>query len=445
MNRRTRLWRSMAVVGVAALVLTACGGDDEPSDDETPATGETETPGGAGEEPPASEFEPATGDPAMNIGTLLPQSGTLAFLGPPMSTGAQVAADEINDNGGIDGAPVELTAADEGDDTLNIVGQSADSLINQEVDAILGAAATGMSQRVYSQITGAGILQVSPSNTGVEVSNWETGGLYFRTAPSDLLQGEILGQVILEDGHETLGILYLDNPYGDGLAKSIADIAEGGGIEVVHQAAIAEKAESYSAEVSALAAADPDAIAIVTYDDIYAIIPELQREFDDLSNLYLVDGNTKDFSVGPTPDEPGLEEGVVEGATGTIPGQSTEGTPFGERLLEVTPDLDSYTYAGEAYDAIILMVLAAIQAGSTEGQDVAAEMVSVSGTPGTECSTFAECKTLLEAGEEINYEGVSGPIEFAENGDPQSAFIGIYDFGADNVPVFREARTLDVN
>ncbi|WP_166351253.1 ABC transporter substrate-binding protein [Phytoactinopolyspora limicola] len=452
MNRSTRLWRSIAAVGVAALVLAACGGDDsdEPSDDDGPVAEETDEPGDddpedPGDDPGAGEYEPAEGDPALTIGTLLPQSGTLAFLGPPMTTGAELAAADINEAGGIDGAPVELVNADEGDDSLNIVGASADSLINQEVDAILGAAATGMSQRVYSQITGAGILQISPSNTGVIVSDWDTGGLYFRTAPSDLLQGEILGEVILEDGHETLGILYLDNPYGEGLATSLAETAEAGGVEVVHNSAIAERSESYSAEVSGLAAESPDAIAVITYDDIYAIVPELERAFDSLDNLYLVDGNTKNLSEGPTPDEPGLPEGVVEGATGTIPGQSVEGTPFGERLLEITPDLDSYTYAGEAYDAIVLVALAAIQAGSSDGQDIAAEMASVSGGGGTACSSFVECKQLIEAGEDVNYDGISGPIEFDDNGDPQSAYIGIYDFDADNAPQFREARTLDVD
>lgn len=440
MTRTTRLWRSLAVVGVASLVLSACGGDGETTDDETAGNGTTET-----DEPAAENtYDPAAGDPVMTIGTLLPESGSLSFLGPPMTTGAQLAADDINEAGGIDGAPVALSAADEGDANLNIVGQSAAGLLNQGVSAILGAAATGMSQLVYSQITGAGVLQISPSNTGVEVSTWDTGGLYFRTAPSDVLQGEVLGQVILEDGHESVAILYLDSPYGAGLSETVASTVEAGGVEVVYNQAFSEAAESYSAEASAMAAADPDAIVVISYDQIYSIIPELANNFDDLSNLYLVDGNTKDFSVGPTEGSPGLAEGIVEGAQGTIPGQSTEGSEFGDRLLEITPNLDSYTYAGEAYDAIILVTLAAIQAGATDGASIAAEMVDVSGGGGEKCEVFHECKALIEAGEDIDYDGVSGPVEWAPNGDPQSAFIGLYQFGADNVPEFQEARTLDV-
>lgn len=439
MTRTTRLWRSLAVVGVASLVLTACGGDDEPTDDES--NGSTD----AGAQPTSENtYEPAAGDAALNIGTLLPLSGTLSFLGPPMTTGSQLAVDDINAAGGIGGAPVALTAADEGDATTNIVGQSATSLIGQGVTAILGAASTGMSQLVYSQITGAGVLEISPSNTGVEVSDWETGGLYFRTAPSDVLQGEILGQVILEDGHESVGILALDSPYGNGLAQTVAETVEAGGVEVVYDERFSDAAESYSSEASALAAADPDAIVVISYDHIYSIIPELANNFDDLSNLYLVDGNTKDFSVGATEGSPGLAEGIVEGAKGTIPGQSVEGSEFGDRLLEITPNLDSYTYAGEAYDAIVLVALAAIQAGATDGASIAAEMVAVSGDGGEECSAFHECKSLIEAGEDIDYDGISGPVEFAENGDPQSAYIGIYQFGADNVPEYQEARALDV-
>lgn len=438
MTRSTPLWRSLAVIGVASLVLAACGGDGDPETEETSDST-------AGAEPTSENTYPAaTGDPALNIGTLLPLSGSLSFLGPPMTTGATLAMEDINAAGGIDGAPISLTPADEGDSTVDIVGQSATALLNSGVNAILGAASTGRSQLVYSAITGAGVLQISPSNTGVEVSSWETGGLYFRTAPSDLLQGEILGQVILDDGHESVGILYLDSPYGQGLADSVDEVVSAGGVEVVYKEAFAEGTETYAAEASAMAAEDPDAIVVISYDQIYSIIPELANHFDDLSNLYMVDGNTKDFSVGPTEGSPGLPAGIVEGAKGTIPGQSVEGSEFGDRLLQITPNLDSYTYAGEAYDAIVLVTLASIQAGATDGASIAAEMAAVSGGGGEQCSAFHECKSLIEAGEDVDYEGVSGPIEFAENGDPQSAFIGIYEFGADNVPEFQEARTLDV-
>jgi branched-chain amino acid transport system substrate-binding protein len=447
MTSTSRLCRYAAVAAVASLALAACGDDNEPTAADTGPTGAaTSKPTGGTESPVNRTCKPdaAAAQAPLTIGALLPQSGSLAFLGPPMTTGATLAVKDINAGGGINDADVVLKPADEGDANLNIVGQSAASLLNQNVSVILGAAATGMSQLVYSQITGACVLQISPSNTGVEVSGWETGGMYFRTAPSDVLQGEILGDVILEDGNETVGILYLDSPYGSGLSESISQTVEAGGVDVVYNEAFSEQAENYSAEVAGLAAANPDAIVVISYDQIYSIIPELQRNFDDLSHLYLVDGNTKDLSVGPDGKSPGLDPGTVAGATGTIPGQSVEGSEFGQRLLQVTSSLDSYTYAGEAYDAIILAGLAAIQAKSSDGAAIAAQMADVSGNGGQQCSSFADCRDLIEAGTDIDYEGISGPIEFADNGDPQSAFIGIYKFDDNNVPQFQESRTLDV-
>lgn len=451
MTRTTRRWRSAAVIGVASLVLAACGGD---GDDESSAgstddpTSEADDEDEAAEEEPVErtcEPDPAAAEQPLALGALLPESGSLAFLGPPMTTGAAVAVDDINASGGINGADVTMQSADEGDANLNIVGDSATSLINQGVSAILGAAATGMSQLVYSQITGSCVLEISPSNTGIEVSDWNTAGMYFRTAPSDDLQGEILGDVILQDGHETVGILHLDSPYGAGLADSVVETVENGGMEVVYNEAFSEQAESYSSESAGLAAEDPDAMVVISYDQIYSIVPELQRNFDDLSNLYLVDGNTKDLSVGADGSSPGLEAGVLAGATGTIPGQSVEGSEFGDRMMAKNPDLDSFTYAGEAYDAIILVGLAAVQAQSTDSAAMAAEMVDVSGDGGEVCETFADCRELIEAGEDIDYEGISGPIEFAPNGDPQSAAIGIYEFDEQNVPQYQDAQTLDVD
>ncbi len=86
-------------------------------------------------------------------------------------------------------------------------------------------------------------------------------------------------------------------------------------------------------------------------------------------------------------------------------------------MLEVNPDLDDFSYAPESYDAAILIALAAIAAGDDSGESISANLVAVS-KEGTKCTTFEECAGLLEDGEDIDYDGVSGPVEFSDAGDP---------------------------
>jgi branched-chain amino acid transport system substrate-binding protein len=127
LNARTRLTASVAVVGAAVLVLSACSSSNKTSSSPTP------TASGSGG--------------ALTIGTLLPQTGSLAFLGPPEIAGVQLAIKDINNAGGVNGSPVTLEQSDSGDTTTNIASQSVDSLLAKNVSAIIGAASSSVSCR----------------------------------------------------------------------------------------------------------------------------------------------------------------------------------------------------------------------------------------------------------------------------------------------------------
>ena len=172
MIRPTPIWRSAAVLGVAGLVLTACGG----SSDSGPTTSQPS---------PARRVRRAAakGDGTLKIGTLLPQTGSLAFLGPPEFAGVDLAIKDINDAGGVNGKQVEKIDSDSGDTSTDTASQSVDRLLSQKVDAIIGAASSSVSLSVIDKITGTGVLQISPANTSDELTNYPDKGLYFRTAP----------------------------------------------------------------------------------------------------------------------------------------------------------------------------------------------------------------------------------------------------------------------
>jgi ABC-type branched-subunit amino acid transport system substrate-binding protein len=269
-------------------------------------------------------------------------------------------------------------------------------------------------------------VHFSPANTSPDFTDYEDNGLYFRTAPSDLLQGEVLGNLIAEDGASTLGLLVLNDPYGTGLAAATQEAFEAAGGEVVVEELFNTGDSSFDAQLSAINAANPDAVALITFDESRIIVPALVGGGYPGDQLYFVDGNLFDYSADFAP-------GLIAGSKGTLPGPKLE-DDFRERLLEVDPALADFSYGPESYDATMLIALAAYAANSTEGADIAEYLRQVSGGSGDgeKVSTFADAAALLAEGQQVDFDGPSGPITLDENGDPTEATIGIYEFGEDN-------------
>ncbi|CAB4876523.1 unannotated protein [freshwater metagenome] len=357
---------------------------------------------------------------------MLPQTGNLAFLGPPEFAGVDLAVSQINASGGVMGAPLETLAGDSGDTSTDIASQTADSHIAAGVTAIIGAASSGVSLTVIDKITGAGVIHFSPANTSPTLSDYADNGLYFRTAPSDLFQGAVLGSLMLDAGVEKAGILALDDAYGTGLADALDKNFTAGGGTVTEKIIYNPQAAEFSAEVGKLKASKPQAIAVIGFEESVKIIQELIKQGigPDSVPLYLVDGNLSQEAFKDLP------KGIMVGTKGTLPGAAAT-EAFQASLLEVNPDLTDFSYAPESYDAVNLIALGMEAAKSCDGVAVAAALMDVS-KDGEACSDFASCKALLDAGTNINYEGVSGPIEFAENGDPSIATMGVYEYEAND-------------
>ncbi|MDQ0644644.1 ABC transporter substrate-binding protein [Microbacterium murale] len=412
MNRtqtRTKWLAGIALVGASALVITGCS---------TPAPESTEGTGGSD--------RPADVDLTLQLGSLLPSTGSLSFLGAPMEAGVQLAVSEINEADA--GIQVELTSEDEGDLDNKAYETSITNLQSAGVTAMVGAASSSVTKLILDGNAGSGILTVSPSNTSADFTG--INPLYFRTAPSDNLQGEVLGNEIAEDGHKTLGIIYQNDPYGTGLFEAIKATFEGTGGEVVAEASYNQGDGQFNAQVQTIAAANPDAVAIVSYDQFATIAPLLGNAGVDTGALYLVDGNLKDW--------PDL--GVsLEGSKGTRAGAELP-DDFIDQLNEVwtaegNEPIDALTYSAEAYDATILIALAALQAVSVEGEDIAGSMQQVSGGSGEgeKCTSFAECAEIINGGGTADYDGYSGEVTFDDDNDPAGAAIGVYEFDAENV------------
>lgn len=410
MKRSTHAARAAALAGAVALVLTACSGDTDDGAD----AGDDGEGGGGGEQ--------------LIIGSLLPQTGSLAFLGPPEIAGVDLAIQEINENGGVLGEDVKIIHADSSDaDNAEVATQSVTDLMSQDAQVIIGAASSSVTRNVIDDITGAEVVQISPANTATNLSGYHD--FYFRTAPSDVLQGRALGNLITGDGHANVGILVFNDDYGLTLRDQAKESIEAAGGTVVYgnqgQEFDPVSDDVIQSVVTEALATNPDALAIIAFDQTKLIVPALAAAGFDTSKLYFVDGNLADYSGD-------FEPGTLEGSKGTLPGANAEGE-FRERLLEVNPDLTDFAYAAESYDAVMLAALAAVRGGDVDGPTIQENVRAVSGSDGgTECSGFAECVELLENDEEINYTAVSGAGPFNEENDPSAALIGIYQFGPDN-------------
>ncbi|MDQ6874444.1 MAG: ABC transporter substrate-binding protein [Actinomycetota bacterium] len=365
---------------------------------------------------------------ALKIGTLLPATGSLAFLGPPEIAGVQLAIKDINAAGGVNGKPVTLTQGDSGDTSTNIASQTVTRELNENVSAIVGAASSAVSLKVIDKITGAGVIQISPANTSDKLTAYPDKGLYFRTAPPDLLQAQALSELVLSDGGSKLGILALDDPYGTGLAKNTEkDFTDGGG-QVVKKIIYDPQATSFRTEVAQIKAAKPDAVAVIGFDESAKIIQTMNEQGIGPKNgmhVYGVDGN-----MGNALGEKFKEPGALAGMKGTTP-LTKLGEDFKARIKAVDPKLVDFNYAGESYDAVLIVALAAEEAKSNKGTDIAKHMIDVT-KDGTKCTSYKDCKKIIDKGGNPDYDGNIGPISFVAAGEPGEGSYGILQFGKDN-------------
>ena len=415
---KTRARNFGALVVGLALVAGACGGSDDAA--EEPA----EEP--AAEEPAEEPAAETAGDGVLRLGGLLPETGNLAFLGPPEFAGVELAVAEINAAGGVNGADVEWLPGDSGDNG-DVANATVDRLLAEDVDAFIGAASSGVSLTVIDKITNAGKIQFSPANTSPAFTDYADNGLYFRSAPSDVVQGAALADLMIGDGALTAAFIVMNDSYGTGLFEyTSAPYTDAGG-EIVYEVIYDPQAENFDAEVSAAVEADPDAIVIIGFDETSKILTGLIEAGAGPADkmLYGSDGNMGN-ALAQAFDDPG----VVAGMRGTVPGVDIEvNEEFIARLLEVDPELQDFAYSGESYDAAIVIALAAIAAGDDDGVAVGAQINDVT-RGGEKCTTFADCAAILADGGDIDYDGVSGPLEFIDAGEPSEASILIKEFNA---------------
>jgi branched-chain amino acid transport system substrate-binding protein len=415
------LWRVLALLLAFTLVAAACGDDgDDGGDSASDDSGSDE-----GDEAVEADFDTES----LTIGTLLPETGQLAFLGPPMVEGVNMAIRDINDAGGVLDTDVTLVTGDDGTDP-DVANQTVDRLVGSEgVNAIVGAAASSITRQVVDKITGAGILQCSGSNTAADLSGAGQDGLYYRTAPSDDLQGPTLGEYVIDDGLSNIAVLVRSDEYGVGFGDSVVAALEDGGATVVYHESYDPAATNFDAEIQAISAENPDAIVLISFEEGVQVIQAMIEAGigPDTQPIYIADGlATGDLGELIDPEDPTVAFGI----RGSQPSAAPENGAafFPEEFATFAPDVDAI-YSAQVYDCVVTMALTAQAAGAADPAAMRDALEDVT-SGGTKCTTFAECKELLDAGEDIDYDGASGPLDF-DGSDPTIGTYDLFVYGED--------------
>ncbi|MCY4581004.1 MAG: ABC transporter substrate-binding protein [Chloroflexi bacterium] len=363
---------------------------------------------------PAMMMEPS-GEP-IKIGSVLDFTGDLGAYGKPMRNAVDIAAELINDAGGVLGSPVRAVHKD-GGTSAQVATDAANALVKTDgVPVIVGPLGSGFTIAVAQAVTIPNeVVQISPSATSPALSILEDSDFLYRTAVSDAAQGVVLARLARELGYETAGLLYVNNAYGEGLARVFTESFEEAGGTVTASVPQEPDQPSYVSELENATDGDPDVLVAMSYPVSAGVYLREAIEGDYIDNFMFVDG-TKSQDMFDT-----LGAENFEGFYGTAPGAQESDSTAVFRILyeERFGELPTDPFLGETFDAFAIAALAIEKAGEYNGPAVRDAMREVANAPGIKVGPgdFAKALDLIRRGEDIDYEGVAGSQNFDENGD----------------------------
>jgi branched-chain amino acid transport system substrate-binding protein len=341
----------------------------------------------------------------LEIGQLTAQTGQLSNLVQSLTVPVTLAVDEINAAGGVLGKPAAYTVADDATDPA-VASESLEALLeDSKVDVVIGPTSSGSTINILEEVRRRGVLVCSGSNFSAELSTADSGGYYFRTTPSDRLQGPALARLVLGDGRKRVGILARRDTYGVGLAGPVKKALARGDAKVVADVTYNPDAPGFDRAVQRVIDKKPDAVIVLGFDtDGADIVRTLiaQGVSPQQFPIYAADGMRTNALPGLVdPNNPG----AVAGIKGTSPAAAPAGaqSPFLEAFAATGVEP---IYSAFYYDCTILAALAAERAKSDDPAKMK-EAFAANTKGKNECTTYAQCKQLLADGKSIRYQGAS--------------------------------------
>ena len=350
-------------------------------------------------------------DGAIAVGSLTPNTGGGGPFGPNITAAHKRVVDAVNASGGILGREVRLFQENSETNPETAV-RAADKLINVNgVNSILGTWSSSVTLGVMPKCQSANVVQMCTSSSS-DIPVADEKGLVFNFQPLSPIWGRAMANLVKGRGIRTYGLMALNNDFTRSMMDSFIEVV-GADALVVEPFYYNPQQSSYRSEVTQLIADDPEAVFIPSYvTDFTAVFKELFRQGYEGTVI------TTSLSTGPQ-----FKQAVGDAAQGIIHGfpvPAINSPAYKQYLAEVgledTGEVQ-HPFGTAGRDQITSLLLAMEKAQATDGPSVARAIRDVTTGEGkTTVYNLADGLEALRAGEEINYSGASGSIEFDEEG-----------------------------
>ena len=362
----------------------------------------------------------ASAQEQVKIGMLQGFTGPTESLVKPMALGGELAIKEVSDSGLLLGGREVVSVR--GDSTCidaAAATAAADRLVTSDgVHGINGATCSGATTAILNNVVRAnGIVMISPSATSPALSEIEDDGYFFRTAPSDARQGQIIAEILDRRGIKSAALTYTNNDYGKGLADAIQAAYEAKGGKITAVAAHEDGKADYSAEIGTLASAGGEVLIVAGYlDQGGKGIIQASLDTGAFDKFVLPDGMVGEALTDNFGD-------MLDGSIGTNPGTDSPGASMLAELASGKGFKGDDPYVPEAYDASALLLLAMQSAGSTDSAVYKDHILKVANAPGEKIypGELAKALQILADGGDIDYVGGTA-LELIDPGESAGSF-----------------------
>lgn len=341
----------------------------------------------------------------IKLGIIYGFTGPIESLTGPMAAGAELAMKEVTDSGLLlNGSSVTSVRGDSTCIDSSAAVAAAERLITSDkVNAIVGADCSGVTGAILQNVARAnGIVMISPSATSPGLSSAEDDGLFFRTAPSDAREGQVMSDILMEKGVMSVAVTYTNNDFGKGLSDSFIGAYEAAGGKITINISHEDGKADYSSEVATLASAGGDLLVVAGYlDQGGRGIIEGALDTGAWDTFVLPGGMIGDniLTIGD----------ALNGSFGQVAGTDSPGAAIFSDVAKAAGFDGTSPFTPESYDAAALIMLAMQAAGSSDSGALKDKVFDVANAPGEKIfpGELAKALQILADGGEIDYVGAS--------------------------------------